>query len=232
MRYLFTFCVPPGNNYIEQTKSNTLSLERKNVKTETKANSSYTDVNFDRLRFRNYRARTMSPVPRPNAFQLVDSPTPSSNKSGSLSEIEFYSDDNSEDHVPRYRGQEHLTFESCSTMEHAWETYTVPPTCSLPEFPEIYQAISDYEADNSQELSFLEGELLQITKRAENGWWFAINGRRNGWVPSNFLQKVTRIPFEPWYENSQWPNSDNFLIPVLEATIFLKNLLTVIEKQR
>ncbi|XP_046308990.1 apoptosis-stimulating of p53 protein 1 isoform X5 [Marmota monax] len=57
-------------------------------------------------------------------------------------------------------------------------------------------ALWDYEAQNSDELSFHEGDAITILRRkdeSETDWWWARLGDREGYVPKNLLGLYPRI---------------------------------------
>ncbi|XP_069853562.1 apoptosis-stimulating of p53 protein 1 isoform X2 [Dipodomys merriami] len=57
-------------------------------------------------------------------------------------------------------------------------------------------ALWDYEAQNSDELSFHEGDAITILRReddSETEWWWARLGGREGYVPKNLLGLYPRI---------------------------------------
>ncbi|XP_077907101.1 apoptosis-stimulating of p53 protein 1 isoform X1 [Ictidomys tridecemlineatus] len=57
-------------------------------------------------------------------------------------------------------------------------------------------ALWDYEAQNSDELSFHEGDAITIVRRkdeSETDWWWARLGDREGYVPKNLLGLYPRI---------------------------------------
>jgi len=56
----------------------------------------------------------------------------------------------------------------------------------------IVIATFDYIAKKSEELTFNKGDILEITKKKTNGWWFGFRYEEksaNGWVPSNFCEE-------------------------------------------
>ncbi|XP_016876608.1 apoptosis-stimulating of p53 protein 1 isoform X7 [Homo sapiens] len=60
----------------------------------------------------------------------------------------------------------------------------------------VAYALWDYEAQNSDELSFHEGDALTILRRkdeSETEWWWARLGDREGYVPKNLLGLYPRI---------------------------------------
>lgn len=51
-------------------------------------------------------------------------------------------------------------------------------------------ALWDYEAQNSDELSFHEGDAITVLRRkddSETDWWWARLGDQEGYVPKNLL---------------------------------------------
>lgn len=79
---------------------------------------------------------------------------------------------------------------------------------------EIASVIAPYDAVSSEQLSLQVGQLIQILKRTDTGWWQGeqqVRGqkRRIGWFPANFVkvlgpggQRLSaeasgRIPAEP-----------------------------------
>ncbi|XP_037687644.1 apoptosis-stimulating of p53 protein 1 isoform X3 [Choloepus didactylus] len=60
----------------------------------------------------------------------------------------------------------------------------------------VVYALWDYEAQNSDELSFHEGDAVTILRRkdeSETEWWWARLGDREGYVPKNLLGLYPRI---------------------------------------
>uniref|UniRef100_H0XD89 Protein phosphatase 1 regulatory subunit 13B n=1 Tax=Otolemur garnettii TaxID=30611 RepID=H0XD89_OTOGA len=60
----------------------------------------------------------------------------------------------------------------------------------------VVYALWDYEPQNSDELSFHEGDALTILRRkdeSETDWWWARLGDREGYVPKNLLGLYPRI---------------------------------------
>lgn len=62
-------------------------------------------------------------------------------------------------------------------------------------------ALWDYEAQNSDELSFHEGDAITILRRKdenETEWWWARLGDREGYVPKNLLGVSTHTGLRHW----------------------------------
>ncbi|XP_041035032.1 relA-associated inhibitor isoform X2 [Carcharodon carcharias] len=60
----------------------------------------------------------------------------------------------------------------------------------------VVYALWDYEAENSDELSFREGDTITILRRGdkeENNWWWASLFGREGYVPYNLLGLFPRV---------------------------------------
>lgn len=54
----------------------------------------------------------------------------------------------------------------------------------------VVYALWDYEAQNSDELAFHEGDAITILRRKDDNeteWWWARLGDREGYVPKNLL---------------------------------------------
>ena len=57
----------------------------------------------------------------------------------------------------------------------------------------IAKGTYEYVASNETELSFKEGEIMNITDQDDSGWWFAEIGERSGFVPKNYLEVVEQF---------------------------------------
>lgn len=55
------------------------------------------------------------------------------------------------------------------------------------------KGLFEYVASNDTELSFEEGEIMNITDQNDTGWWFAEIGDRSGFVPKNYLEVVEQF---------------------------------------
>lgn len=55
----------------------------------------------------------------------------------------------------------------------------------------MYTAIADYTAFETSELGFVQGDLVQVLRVGDGGWWFARLQRTSeeGWVPGSYLQE-------------------------------------------
>ena len=54
----------------------------------------------------------------------------------------------------------------------------------------LYSAIADYKAFEASELSFVQGDLVQVLRIGDGGCWFARLQKtlKEGWVPGSYLE--------------------------------------------
>ena len=53
-----------------------------------------------------------------------------------------------------------------------------------------YQAIYTYISQEKNEITINEGDIVEVLKRCNNGWWLLVSNNQLGWGPSNYLQPV------------------------------------------
>lgn len=58
-----------------------------------------------------------------------------------------------------------------------------------PKIPQV-KAIYSYDAVDTDELSFAEGDILQLVQEDESGWWTCKLKHRQGFCPANYLEKI------------------------------------------
>ena len=54
----------------------------------------------------------------------------------------------------------------------------------------FYRAMHTYISQEDGEVSFMEGDEVEVIQRSENGWWLVRTSEELGWGPSNFLQSL------------------------------------------
>ncbi|PVD18636.1 hypothetical protein C0Q70_21186 [Pomacea canaliculata] len=61
-----------------------------------------------------------------------------------------------------------------------------------PSYRQQFVSLGDYVAVDGTELSLKEGEVLEILRVGNNGWWYAhsLTTETEGWVPSTYLDPV------------------------------------------
>ena len=45
---------------------------------------------------------------------------------------------------------------------------------------ELYRCVYTYEAAEQDELTIHEGDLIEVTKKLEDGWWFGVTPKTSG----------------------------------------------------
>uniref|UniRef100_A0A914BXB0 Uncharacterized protein n=1 Tax=Acrobeloides nanus TaxID=290746 RepID=A0A914BXB0_9BILA len=63
-----------------------------------------------------------------------------------------------------------------------------PKPAVKPRGPTV-RAQYDYEAQDTDELSFHEGQIIELVKKDESGWWQGRIGPRTGLFPSNYVEE-------------------------------------------
>lgn len=57
-----------------------------------------------------------------------------------------------------------------------------------------FRALGDFHTSNQSEMSFREGDIIEVLRAGSNGWWFAKHTASNkeGWAPANYLEPLPR----------------------------------------
>ncbi|MCJ1255420.1 class II myosin [Lignoscripta atroalba] len=82
-------------------------------------------------------------------------------------------------------------------------TNRAPPPPPLAEPPAVtkdtYRVLYDFEGQSQIELSIHKDEILDVTQKEGNGWWFAqkLDGSAKGWAPSAYLKEEAAAPPPP-----------------------------------
>uniref|UniRef100_A0A8C3G5L0 SH3 and PX domains 2B n=1 Tax=Cyclopterus lumpus TaxID=8103 RepID=A0A8C3G5L0_CYCLU len=59
---------------------------------------------------------------------------------------------------------------------------------SDPLFLDQYVAVTDYEKQESSEVSLHVGQVVEVIEKNESGWWFVSSDDAQGWVPATCLE--------------------------------------------
>jgi hypothetical protein len=51
-------------------------------------------------------------------------------------------------------------------------------------------AIYDYSKDKDDELSFMEGAIIYIIKKNDDGWYEGVSGSVTGLFPGNYVESI------------------------------------------
>jgi len=82
-----------------------------------------------------------------------------------------------------------------------------PPKPVKPGQVKVVRALFKYEAQQSDELSFDEGDLLYILDFSDSGWWKAKCGDVCGLIPSNYVQESMESVDNPMHEAAKRGNT-------------------------
>uniref|UniRef100_A0A8C3A4T0 SH3 and PX domains 2B n=1 Tax=Cyclopterus lumpus TaxID=8103 RepID=A0A8C3A4T0_CYCLU len=61
-------------------------------------------------------------------------------------------------------------------------------TSADPLFLDQYVAVTDYEKQESSEVSLHVGQVVEVIEKNESGWWFVSSDDAQGWVPATCLE--------------------------------------------
>ncbi|XP_029703774.1 SH3 and PX domain-containing protein 2B isoform X2 [Takifugu rubripes] len=59
-------------------------------------------------------------------------------------------------------------------------------------FLDQYVAVTDYEKQESSEISLHVGQVVEVIEKNESGWWFVSSEDAQGWVPATCLEAQTQ----------------------------------------
>lgn len=54
----------------------------------------------------------------------------------------------------------------------------------------MVKARFNFKQNNEDELSFAKGDVIQVTRQEEGGWWEGTLNGKTGWFPSNYVREV------------------------------------------
>ncbi|KAL4228182.1 Osteoclast-stimulating factor 1 [Mactra antiquata] len=81
-----------------------------------------------------------------------------------------------------------------------------PPPVPKPGHVKVVRAMYKYDAQQNDELSFEEGDLLYIADMSNSDWWKARCGNRSGLIPSNYVEENTESVDYPLHEAAKRGN--------------------------
>lgn len=56
--------------------------------------------------------------------------------------------------------------------------------------PSLVKARFAFQQTNEDELSFSKGDVINVSRREEGGWWEGSLDGRCGWFPSNYVREL------------------------------------------
>ncbi|XP_014672930.1 PREDICTED: osteoclast-stimulating factor 1-like [Priapulus caudatus] len=83
-----------------------------------------------------------------------------------------------------------------------------PRPVAKPGHVKVMKALFKYVAQQPDELSFEEGDLLYVVDQKETGWWTAKCGGRTGLVPENYVEESAETLLNPLHEAAKRGNID------------------------
>ncbi|KAJ1930391.1 class II myosin [Tieghemiomyces parasiticus] len=72
-----------------------------------------------------------------------------------------------------------------------------PPAPSAPPTHPTYRALYNFTATIDGGIDLVSDEVYEILEQHDNGWWLGRKNHTEGWVPSNYLEKVEVAPPPP-----------------------------------
>lgn len=54
----------------------------------------------------------------------------------------------------------------------------------------LVKARFNFQQTNEDELSFNKGDIIQVTRQEEGGWWEGSVNGKTGWFPSNYVKEI------------------------------------------
>ncbi|XP_051983076.1 rho guanine nucleotide exchange factor 7-like isoform X3 [Xyrauchen texanus] len=54
----------------------------------------------------------------------------------------------------------------------------------------LVKAKFNFQQTNEDELSFSKGDMIQVTRQADGGWWEGTLNGKSGWFPSNYVKEI------------------------------------------
>ena len=77
-----------------------------------------------------------------------------------------------------------------------------------------YVAIYSYEAEDEDELTFNEGDVIKVTEKDE-GWWTGVLNGQEGMFPENYVKPAPKKTIETtdckYHKNSLLPGFHEFI---------------------
>ncbi|XP_013405121.1 osteoclast-stimulating factor 1-like [Lingula anatina] len=98
-----------------------------------------------------------------------------------------------------------------------------PPPTPKPGQVKVVRAMYRYEAQQTDELTFDEGDTLYILDMSDSGWWKARCGDKEGLIPSNYVEENTESIEHPLHEASRRGNI-SFLSECLKNRVSVNGL--------
>ncbi|KAL2087808.1 hypothetical protein ACEWY4_016636 [Coilia grayii] len=91
----------------------------------------------------------------------------------------------------------------------------------------VVKARFNFQQTNEDELSFCKGDIIQVTRQEEGGWWEGSLNGKTGWFPSNYVREVKDKSVSPKSGTLKSPpkGSDINAINKTYYNVVLQNIL-------
>ncbi len=87
------------------------------------------------------------------------------------------------------------------------------------------EAIYDYDAKDTEELSFQKGDRLAIVDKPQSNWWMAKNEYRAGLIPANYVHEVEETVRHEG-------NEERVMTEILSQRTNIKHFLNLVERAK
>ncbi|XP_035661835.1 osteoclast-stimulating factor 1-like [Branchiostoma floridae] len=81
-----------------------------------------------------------------------------------------------------------------------------PRLAPKPGLVKVFKALYPYRAQQADELSFEEGDVLYVNDMSDSGWWKATCEGRSGLIPSNYVEEGMESVDNPMHEAAKRGN--------------------------
>lgn len=98
-----------------------------------------------------------------------------------------------------------------------------PPPVPKPGQVKVVRALYRYEAQQADELTFDEGDMLYILDMKDSSWWKAKCGTNIGLIPSNYVEENTESIDNPLHDAAKRGNVD-FLNECIQNRVSVNGL--------
>jgi hypothetical protein len=62
----------------------------------------------------------------------------------------------------------------------------------------LVEALFEYTPENADELALAAGDIVQVLKKDDGGWWEGKIDERTGWFPDNFVKDADAAAVKKW----------------------------------
>lgn len=85
-------------------------------------------------------------------------------------------------------------------------------TCADQFFLDQYVAVTNYEKQESTEISLYQGQVVEVIEKNESGWWFVSTADEQGWVPATCLEPQDEAQDDLSIVSAKPGEEENFVV--------------------